>query len=100
MQPLIDVLAQLNENERNDFTSWLSKLSQKERDRVASVVAKTTIERIRTILSVPEEQRIALFLVEYNRLEELSKEIAEHPTTKRLKEWAEKRKEKARNDKW
>lgn len=87
MYPLIDVLAQLNEDERNDFTSWFSKLSQNERDRVASVVAKTTIERIRTILNVPEEQRIALFLVEYAPFEEVAKKFRD-----RMKEWAEKQK--------
>ena len=66
MQPLIDILAQLNEDERNDFTSWFSSLGKKERESVASVLAQTTIDRVRTILSVPKEDRIALFLVQKN----------------------------------
>ena len=75
MEPLIDVLAQLSDNERNDFTSWFSSLSKKERDSVASVLARTSIERLRVVLSVPEEQRISLFLVPYNASEELDNRI-------------------------
>lgn len=69
-QPMIDILAQLNENEREDFSSWFSKLSLKERKSVASVLAKTTVERIRTLLSIPKESRISMFLVEMDAWEE------------------------------
>jgi hypothetical protein len=66
MQPLIDIIEQLGEDERIAFTSWFSSLSVKEREAVASVIAKTTLERIRTLLSIPAENRVALFLVPTN----------------------------------
>ena len=73
MQPLIDIIAQLNEGERNDFTSWFSSLSGKEREAVASVLARTTLDRIRTILSISAENRVALFLVQTDSSEEFRK---------------------------
>ncbi len=98
MNALIDVLEQLNADERNDFTSWLHSLSVKERDRVASVVKLTTIERIRTVLSVPKEQRISLFLVPYSPREEFGKELK--PVQARIKKLADNLREKAKNDSW
>ena len=74
-QPMIDVIAQLDEKEREDFTSWFASLSQKERKSAASVLAKTTVERIRTLLSVPEENRISMFLVERDSWEEFGAEL-------------------------
>jgi hypothetical protein len=71
-QPMIDVLAQLNEKEREDFSSWFAGLTQKERKSVASVLARTSVERVRTILGIPAENRISMFLVEMNPLEEMA----------------------------
>jgi hypothetical protein len=75
MEPLIDILAQLNENERIDFTSWFAGLSTKERESVAAVIARTTTECIRTILSISTKDRIALFLVKKNVLDEIGDSI-------------------------
>jgi hypothetical protein len=97
MEPLIDILAQLNESERNDFTSWPAHLTSKERTSVASVLARTTIDRIRTLLTITPEDRIALFLVERNSFEEAldrfqrhrretNKQIEESPVVQRMKE--------------
>ncbi len=32
MEPLIDILSQLSEGEKNDFTSWFSELGKKDRE--------------------------------------------------------------------
>ena|SRR5437867_6644766 len=71
MQPLFDVLAQLNQQERDDFTGWFAGLSQKDRAAVASVFASTTVDRVRTLLSIPAQNRVALFLVKKNPVESL-----------------------------
>lgn len=64
MQRLIKILGQLNDDERNNLTSWFAKLSHRERENVAMTFSKISIDEVRIILNIPEEQRISLFLVD------------------------------------
>jgi hypothetical protein len=75
MEPLIDVLSQLKESERNEFTSWFSSLRDKEREAVASVFARTDTQRIRTLLGVKRQDRVALFLVKRGAANTVSDEV-------------------------
>src|SRR5438094_3226294 len=61
MQPLFQTLGQLTDAERNDFTSWFSRLTQEEREAVSSTIA--TPDEIRTLLTIPDQNRIAFFPV-------------------------------------
>src|SRR5437868_9921213 len=99
MNPLIKLLAQLNQDEKDDLTAWLSKLSQKERESVTSALAGASPDDVRQVLSVPEGQRIALFSVKRNIFEETSKGIEEHPVSKGIKALRERVWEKAKNEK-
>ena len=85
MEPLIDILSQLSEGEKNDFTSWFSELGKKDREAVANVFARTTLERIRTVLSIPPKDRIALFLVQKNAFDHAVDSVRD--TLKRLDDW-------------
>lgn len=92
MNSLFEILAQLDENEREDFTSWFSKLSQKERTAVSSTLADADLEKVRVLLSVPEESRISLFLVEKNaweRFDESFKPTADEAKRKADEAWEE-----------
>ena len=64
MQKLIQLLGQLNDDERNDLTSWFAKLTQRERENISTSLSKMSIDEIRVVLDIPEKQRISLFLVD------------------------------------
>ena len=92
MDSLFEILAQLDENEREDFTSWFSKLSQKERTAVASTLAGADLEKVRVLLSVPKESRISLFLVDKTAWEEFDesfKPAADEAKRKADETWEE-----------
>ena len=92
MDSLFEILAQLDENERENFTSWFSKLSQKERTAVASTLADADLEKVRVLLSVPEQSRISLFPVDKTAWEEFDesfKSKAEEAKHKADENWAE-----------
>jgi len=97
---LITLLGQLNQKEKDELTSWLSRLSQKEHDSVTSTLAGASVDDVRQILSVAEGQRMSLFSIKPNFLEEVSKGIEEHPVSKEIKRLREEMWDKARNDKW
>lgn len=61
MNLLLKILGQLSDSERKDFTSWFSTLSQKEQSEVASKLPD--VDTARLILSIPEKERISLFLI-------------------------------------
>jgi hypothetical protein len=111
MEPLIDILAELNQDERSDFTLWFSGLTTKERDRVASLLANTTLKRIRTVLSIPASQRVAFFGVPYTKTEELGhriraererlgEELENSSLNKSLNEFLEDQRKKLRKESW
>lgn len=100
MNPLVTLLGQLNQKEKDELTSWLSRLSKKEHDSVTSALAGASADDVRQILSVAEGQRMALFSVKTNFLDEASKGIEEHPVSIEIKKLREEMWDKARNDKW
>lgn len=67
---------------------------------MTSTLAGVSVDDVRQVLSVPEEQRIALFSVRTNLLEEANRDIEKHPVAKGIKALREKMWEKARNEKW
>ena len=80
MQQLIQLLGQLNDDERNNLTTWISKLTQREGESVKINLSKMSVDEIRTILNIPENQRISIFPVDNsfsvnNKIDILNKKL-------------------------
>jgi hypothetical protein len=77
MPPLLDVLGQLTTKERKSFSAWFASLNEKEKNAVASELAETSPERIRTILSIPKKDRVGL-LVRKDALDRSTNAVTNH----------------------
>jgi len=77
MKPLIDVLAEMNDLERQDFSEWFAKLNEREKQAVLKTLQKTTSDRVCTLLSLPADMRITILKGPKSILERAGENIAD-----------------------